>query len=146
MSQLLSQRVTFDGCNLVRLQPCAAAGWVVVRRIGAKAATEAHLSALLASINKYHSRHPRMRLFARLLGMEAPAVTAAGVNFTMHLLARLHAECGPLMGEATEGSSAVSCKAAMTLVEGLLKGSVDAPCPEVVSLPKKLVQMAGGHK
>jgi hypothetical protein len=134
---------TPDGCNLV---PIGVAWVLLLHRIGAKAATEAHLTALLASIQKYQSRHPRMRLFARLLGMEAPAVTAAGVNFTMHLLAQLHADCGPLMGEATEGSSAVSCKAAMTLVETLLKGSVDAPCPEVAGLPKKLVQMAGGHK
>jgi hypothetical protein len=59
-------------------------------------------------------------------------------------MAQLHAACGPLTGEATEGSSQVVARTALQLAAEVLQPTLAPACPELAALPDALVTAAGG--
>ena len=115
-------------------------------RFGSKPAAEAHITALVAAIHKYQARSPRVKLFGRLLGLLGPSVPPAGADMTVHLLAHVHATCGPLIGESSEGSSGVPFRVGMQLVGPLVQGTLGGACAAVQGLGAKMKDLAGGSR
>lgn len=62
----------------------------------------------------------------------------------LHFLAHLHSSCGPLTGEATEGSSQVMAHTAIQLATQLLQPTLAPACNELAALPNALLAAAGG--
>jgi hypothetical protein len=115
-------------------------------RFGSKPAAEAHLTALVTAIHRYQARSPRVKLFGRLLGLLGSPVPASGADMTVHLLAHVHATCGPLIGEASEGTSGVPFRVGMQLLEPLVQGTLGGACPAVQGLGAKMKELAGGNR
>lgn len=67
-----------------------------------------------------------------------------GVGALLHFMAHLHCSCGPLTGEATEGSSQVMACTALQLAAEVLQPTLAPACPELAALPDALVSAAGG--
>ncbi|WIA27986.1 hypothetical protein OEZ86_010576 [Tetradesmus obliquus] len=113
-------------------------------RLGGQLAAEAHCTALVVSLRKAAPRSKRARLFGRCLGLLEPVVPPAGVGALLHFMAHLHCSCGPLTGEATEGSSQVMACTALQLAAEVLQPTLAPACPELAALPDALVSAAGG--
>jgi hypothetical protein len=67
-----------------------------------------------------------------------------GVGALLHFMAQLHCACGPLTGEATEGSSQVMARTALQLAAEVLQPTLAPACLELAALPDALVTAAGG--
>jgi hypothetical protein len=67
-----------------------------------------------------------------------------GVGALLHFMAQLHCACGPLTGEATEGSSQVMARTALQLAAEVMQPTLAPACPELAALPDALVAAAGG--
>ena len=81
-------------------------------RFGARQAAEMHLVAFLKAVQRYKLQHPKIRMFARLIGFDDSfgPLPPSSVEFYIALLNRVHARAGPLVGEVLEGQSHVKSR------------------------------------
>ncbi|GLC48337.1 hypothetical protein PLESTB_000085100 [Pleodorina starrii] len=131
-------------------------------RYGCRQASELHLGAFLAAVRRYRVQHPKVRTFARLLGLPEPPSTtpttllvdqeedpltrgplpAPAVEFYLSLLNRVHARAGPLIAEAAEGFSLVKCKVLSRLAREFLRGSYSTTRDDVAATSDHIRHMA----
>ncbi|GAX76885.1 hypothetical protein CEUSTIGMA_g4331.t1 [Chlamydomonas eustigma] len=96
-----------------------------VARYGARQSAEMHLAAFIKSVQRCKHQHAKIRMFARLLGLDEDLgqLPATAVDFYIALLNRIHARAGPLTSEAVEGISAVKCRVVAKACRDMLRAS-----------------------
>lgn len=108
-----------------------------------------HLSSFLSSVNTFKNDHPKVRMFARLVGMDdlgLGPLPRSSLDFYVALLNRLHARAGPLIGEAAEGSSYVKCRVVAKAMRDMIRGSFGSLCDEAGNITDYLLQHANGNE
>ncbi|KAG2426002.1 hypothetical protein HXX76_013373 [Chlamydomonas incerta] len=126
-------------------------------RYGCRQAAELHLGAFLGAVRRFRSQHPKVRTFARLLGLPEPPAAAvvavedpltrgplppAAAEFYLTLVNRVHARAGPLIAEAAEGFSLVKAKVLTRLAREFLRGSFATTRDDVAATPDYVRHMA----
>ncbi|GFR49058.1 hypothetical protein Agub_g11084 [Astrephomene gubernaculifera] len=123
---------------------------------GCRPAAELHLAAFLASVRRFRTQHPKVRTFARLLGLPEPPPTPSSsedvltrgslpppaVEFYLALVNRVHARAGPLIAEAAEGFSLVKSKVLARIAREFLRGSFATTRDDVAATPEHIRHMA----
>ncbi|KAG2435063.1 hypothetical protein HYH02_012060 [Chlamydomonas schloesseri] len=138
-------------------QPLEAAMYdFFTNRYGCRQATELHLAAFLGAVRRFRSQHPKVRTFARLLGLPEPPpppgaaddpltrgpLPPAALEFYLTLVNRVHARAGPLIAEAAEGFSLVKAKVLTRLAREFLRGSFATTRDDVAATPDYVRHMA----
>ncbi|KAJ9519099.1 hypothetical protein QJQ45_007653 [Haematococcus lacustris] len=109
---------------------------------GSRQATDLHLTAFLAAVLKFKGQHPKIRVFARLLGVGEEPVPRRAADFYLALLNRIHSRAGPLVAEAAEGYSQVKCRIVSKAARELLRGSFANINDDAANLSDTLRHMA----
>lgn len=85
-----------------------------VSRFGVRAASELHIAGFLAAVKRYREQHPKIRVFARLLGLQDPDPNAAATGANPHPAAGVASAAGagnPNAGAAGGGGGGGGARA-----------------------------------
>ncbi|KAG1659335.1 hypothetical protein FOA52_008389 [Chlamydomonas sp. UWO 241] len=117
-------------------------------RLGMRDVAEMHLTAFVRAVMRHMSHHPKIRVFARLLGLDATTgpLPHSSADFYCALLNRVHARGGPLVGEAVEGFSFVKCRVIAKAAREFMRGPLAPLNDEAGNITQALTLMAGGDE